>query len=346
MRVRVRKNVYTGGRQMARYIVKRVIYMIPVLLGVSFLIFIVLYLTPGDPADIILSPQATQEVRYAWREQYGLNDPFFTQFFNFIAGIVLRWDWGTSLENGQSVTAALMLRFPNTFLLACLTTVIAVIIGILFGVITAKHQNSWLDTTFSVVGMVGVSMPQFWLGLLLIIWFALNLKWFPISGFSGPKYWVLPSVALGVQNAAILMRFTRTSVLDCIRQDYVRTARAKGQVESIITWHHIVRNALIPIITTVGGLFGGALGSAMVLEQIFSINGLGRLMVDAIAMRNYPFIRASVLLLAISYSVIYLILDLLYAAVDPRIKADFKLSTFPMIKQLRGHFSRKVKDHV
>jgi peptide/nickel transport system permease protein len=157
---------------------------------------------------------------------------------------------------------------------------------------------------------------------------------------------VLPSIALGVQNAAILMRFTRTSVLDCIRQDYVRTARAKGQVERVITWHHTVRNALIPIITTVGGLFGGALGSAMVLEQIFSINGLGRLMVDAIAMRNYPVIRASVLILAVSYSVIYLVLDLLYAAVDPRIKADFKRKALPDSRLRRGHFSKKVKAHV
>jgi peptide/nickel transport system permease protein len=221
-----------------------------------------------------------------------------------------------------------LLRFPNTFLLACLTTVIACVIGILLGVFTAKHQNTWLDTTFSVVGMIGVSMPQFWLGLLLLIWFALNLKWFPVAGFDGPKYWVLPCVALGVQNAAILLRFTRTSVLECIRQDYVRTARAKGQIERVITWHHIVRNALIPIITTIGTLFGGALGMAMILEQVFSINGLGRLMVEAIAMRDYPVIRASVLILAISYSIIYLVLDLLYAAVDPRIKADFKNQSF------------------
>ncbi|MDR1068867.1 MAG: ABC transporter permease [Clostridiales Family XIII bacterium] len=329
---------------MVIYIIKRLLYMIPVLLGVSLLIFTVLYLTPGDPADIILSPQTPEEIRSTWRDQFGLNDPFFVQFFDFVTGIVLHWDWGTSLVNGQPVTDEIMLRFPATFLLACLTTVIAAVIGILLGVLAAKHQNSWIDTTSSVVGMMGVSMPQFWLGLLLIIWFGLNLQWFPISGFSGPKYWVLPSIALGVQNAAILMRFTRTSVLDCIRQDYVRTARAKGQVERVITWHHTVRNALIPIITTVGGLFGGALGSAMVLEQIFSINGLGRLMVDAIAMRNYPVIRASVLILAVSYSVIYLVLDLLYAAVDPRIKADFK--SVPGARLRKGHFSRKVKAHV
>jgi peptide/nickel transport system permease protein len=179
--------------------------------------------------------------------------------------------------------------------------------------------------------MIGISMPQFWFGLLLIIWFALNLNWFPISGFDGPRHWVLPSIALGVQNAAILLRFTRTSVIDCMRQDYVRTARAKGQSERVITWHHTVRNALIPIITTAGGLFGGALGSAMVLEQIFSINGLGRLMVEAIAMRNYPVIRASVLILAVSYSAVYLIMDLLYAAVDPRIKAEF--STWAEIRK-------------
>ena len=330
---------------MVKYIIKRLIYMIPVLLGVALLISFVLYLTPGDPADVILSPQASEEMRNEWREQRGLNDPFFTQYFKFIGGIVLRWDWGTSFVNGLSVSGDIMLRFPNTFLLACLTTIIAIIIGILIGVFAAKHQNSWLDTTLSVVGMVGISMPQFWLGMLLLIWFALNLGWFPIAGFDGPKYWVLPSVALGVQNAAILMRFTRTSVLDCIRQDYVRTARAKGQVERVITWHHIVRNALIPIITTVGALFGGALGMAMVLEQVFSINGLGRLMVEAIAARNYPVIRASVMLLAISYSVIYLILDLLYAAVDPRVKADFKNQAFFGSRLRQRRFSREEGTH-
>jgi len=329
-----------------KYIIKRLIFIIPVLIGVSLLIFAILSLTPGDPADMFLSSQATPAVREAWREQFGLNDPFFVQYYHFISGIVLHWDWGKNFANGQSVTADIMLRFPNTFLLACLTTVIAIIIGLFLGVFTAKHQNTWLDTTFSVIGMVGISMPQFWLGLLLLIWFGLDLKWFPISGFDGPKYWVLPSIALGVQNAAILMRFARTSVLDCIRQDYVRTARAKGQEEKVITWHHIVRNALIPIITTAGTLFGGALGMAMILEQVFSINGLGRLMVEAITMRNYPIIRASVLILAVSYSIIYLVLDLLYAYVDPRIKADFESQAFFGSKRRSRRLSGKEAAHV
>lgn len=331
---------------MVKYIIKRLIFIIPVLIGVSLLIFAILSLTPGDPADMFLSSQATPAVREAWREQFGLNDPFFVQYYHFISGIVLHWDWGKNFANGQSVTADIMLRFPNTFLLACLTTVIAIIIGLFLGVFTAKHQNTWLDTTFSVIGMVGISMPQFWLGLLLLIWFGLDLKWFPISGFDGPKYWVLPSIALGVQNAAILMRFARTSVLDCIRQDYVRTARAKGQEEKVITWHHIVRNALIPIITTAGTLFGGALGMAMILEQVFSINGLGRLMVEAITMRNYPIIRASVLILAVSYSIIYLVLDLLYAYVDPRIKADFESQAFFGSKRRSRRLSGKEAAHV
>jgi peptide/nickel transport system permease protein len=306
-----------------KYILKRLLYMIPVLFGVSLLIFTVLFLTPGDPADVVLGPQVSAEARQLWREVHGLSEPFFIQYFNFVTDIILHWDWGVSYVSDQSVTGEIMHRFPATFLLACLTTIIAIIIGILLGVLAAKHQNSWIDTVSSVVGMIGVSMPQFWLGLLLILWFGLKLKWFPISGFAGPMYWVLPSVALGVQNAAILMRFTRTSYLDCIRQDYIRTARAKGQAERVITWHHTFRNALIPVITTAGTLFGGALGGAMVLEQIFSINGLGRFMVEAIAMRNYPVIRASVLILAVSYCFIYLILDLLYSVVDPRIKAEF-----------------------
>jgi peptide/nickel transport system permease protein len=310
--------------------------MIPVLIGVSLMIFTILFFTPGDPADVVLGPQSTEAARELWRTEHGLNNPFFIQYFDFIKDIVLHWDWGVSYISDQSITDVVMPKFPPTFLLACLTTVITIVIGVLLGIFAAKHQNTWIDTASSVIGMVGVSMPQFWLGLLLIIWFGLNLKWFPISGFAGPIYWVLPSVALGVQNAAIMMRFTRTSYLDCIRQDYVRTARSKGQIERVITWHHTFRNALIPIITTAGTLFGGALGGAMVLEQIFSINGLGRLMVEAINYRNYPVIRASVLILAISYCFIYLILDLLYAVVDPRIKADFSKWAGKRIKAGQG----------
>jgi len=328
---------------MSRYIIKRLLFMIPVLIGVSLLIFAILALMPGDPADMFLAVDAAPETRAAWREARGLNDPFFVQYYNFVSGIILRWDWGKNFANGQSVTNDVMIRFPNTFLLACLTTVIAVIIGILLGVFTAKRQNTWLDTVFSFIGMLGISMPQFWLGLLLLIWFGLELKWFPLGGFDTPQHWVLPCIALGVQNAAILLRFTRSSVLDCIRQDYVRTARAKGQSERVITWHHILRNALIPIITTIGTLFGGALAMGMVIEQVFSINGLGRLLVEAITMRNYPIIRASVLLLSLCYVVIFLVLDVLYAAVDPRIRAAFEMQSSPKAYERRKRISGKVR---
>jgi len=309
---------------MVKYVVKRVIYLIPTLIGVSLLIFTILALMPGNPVDMFLSVDASEEARIAWNEERGLNDPFFVQYYNWVTGIIFRWDWGNNFANGLSVTSDIMLRFPNTFLLACLVSIIGTVIGMLLGVFTAKRQNTWLDTTFSFVGIIGVSMPQFWLGLLLLIWFSLDLKWFPTGGIGTVRHWVLPCVAMGVQQAAILLRFTRSSVLDCILQDYVRTARAKGQRESVITWHHIVRNALIPIITTIGTLFGGALAMGMVIEQIFSINGLGRLLVEAISMRNYPLIRGSVMLLSLCYIVIFLILDLLFAFVDPRIKAEFE----------------------
>jgi len=174
-----------------------------------------------------------------------------------------------------------------------------------------------------VFGMVGISMPTFWFALLLISLFALRLRWLPVSGWYGPKYWVLPSVALGLASSSILLRVARSSILDCVRQDYVRTVRAKGQTESVIMKHHVLRNALIPIITVAGGSFGAALGGAMILEQIFAINGLGRLMVDAISMRDYPLVRAAVLMLALGYSLINLIIDLLYAYVDPRIRTEF-----------------------
>ena len=328
---------------MVKYALKRLLFTIPVLIGVSLLIFAILALMPGDPSNTFLAVDASEEQRIEWRTVRGLEDPFFVQYYNFLSGIVLRWDWGKNFSNGMSVTDDIMLRFPNTFLLACLTTIVAVLIGMLLGVFTAKRQNTWLDTTFSFIGMLGISMPQFWLGLLLLIWFGLRLKWFPLSGFDTPRHWVLPCVALGVQNAAILLRFTRSSVLDCIRQDYVRTARAKGQVEHVITWHHIVRNALIPIITTIGTTFGGTLAMGMVIEQVFSVNGLGRLLVEAITMRNYPIIRASVLLLSACYVIIYLVLDLLYAAVDPRIRAAFKSQSKARVNPRKIRISGKVE---
>ncbi|MCD8009826.1 MAG: ABC transporter permease [Lachnospiraceae bacterium] len=308
---------------MLRYAVKRILQLIPVLLGVSLLIFTILYFTPGDPADIVLGENASEETKEEWRDSYGLNDSFVEQYVTYIWNIVTKGDFGSSYKSGQPVTKSILERFPTTFLLAVFCSSIAMIIGVLLGIVAANHQNSWIDTIARIFGMAGISMPVFWLGLLLIMLFSVRLQWFPVSGWYGPRYWVLPSICLGLTHAASLMRITRSSMLDCINQDYVRTARAKGQKEGVITRHHILRNALIPIITAAGNSFGVALGGAMVMEQIFSIPGLGRLMVESINNRDYPMVRGAVLLLAISFSLVNLAVDLLYAGVDPRIKAQF-----------------------
>ena len=308
---------------MLRYLLKRLLALIPVLLGVAFLIFTMMYFTPGDPAAMVLGDQASEEQLNEWRAARDLDKPFLEQFGKYIWGIVSQDDFGISYKTGKNVTSALLERFPTTFVLAIATCVIAMVLGVLLGILAANHQGTWIDSVLRVFGMAGVSMPIFWLGLLMILWFAVDLKWFPVSGWYGPKYLVLPALTMGLTFTASLMRTTRSSMLDCIRQDYVITARAKGQKERVITYHHVFRNALIPIITAAGSAFGIALCGAVVTEQVFSIPGLGSLMVNAITTRDYPLVRGSVLLLAVSFSLVNLLVDLLYACVDPRIKAQF-----------------------
>ena len=312
---------------MLRYFVKRILMLIPVLFCVAFLIFTMMYFTPGDPAKMTLGDTASEEQLIEWRASRGLDKPFFEQFFDYIWGIVSRGDLGTSYRSGMNVTQSLLQRFPTTFILAVVTCVIAMVLGILLGIIAANRQNTWIDSILRVFGMLGVSMPIFWLGLLMILWFAVQRHWFPVSGWYGPKYIVLPAVTMGLTFMASLMRTTRASMLDCIRQDYVTTARAKGQKESVITMHHVFRNALIPIITDSGSVLGIALCGAVITEQVFSIPGLGSLMVTAINSRDYPIVRGSVLLLAVSFSVVNLLIDLLYAVFDPRIRAQFSGKT-------------------
>ena len=311
---------------MTRYIFKRILMMIPVLLGVSMLIFVLQAVAPGDPADLILGDNATEQEKNDWREEYGLNDSIPVQYVKYVKRIITKFDFGTSYRTNQSITKQIMERWPVTFLLAFMTTSVAALIGISLGIVAALHRGKWLDDFARILGMIGISLPNFWFALLLIMLFSLNLGWLPVSGFYGPRYWVLPALTLGLLGSAAQIRITRSSMLDNIQQDFVRTARAKGQCERKVTLHHILRNALIPIITSIGGLFAINMGGAMVLEQIFAIPGLGSLMVTAINQRDYPQLRGSVLLIAFTVSVINLLIDITYAAVDPRVKARFKTS--------------------
>ena len=312
---------------MARYITKRIILMIPVLLGVSLIIFALQFITPGDPARLVLGDEATEEQIESFHEEYGLNDPFLVQYVKYMWGIIRHGDFGNSYRTGRNITDEVIQRWPTTFALATITTMISAIIGLSLGILSAKYRDTWVDTAARVLGMLGLSLPSFWFALLLIMRFSVKLKWLPVSGLYSPAHWVLPCLSLGILGAAALMRVTRSSMLDNMRQDFVRTARAKGQTESVITRHHILRNAMIPIITSIGARFAHCMGGAMVLEQVFAISGLGKLMVDSVNARDYPQLRASVLLVAVSVSVVNLLVDIAYASIDPRVKARFVRSS-------------------
>ncbi|GAA0178848.1 ABC transporter permease [Clostridium sediminicola] len=309
---------------MIKYILKRILSLIPVLIGVTFIVFTLLHLTPGDPARMVLGEQAPQEAVDDLREEMGLNDPFLVQFGNYVYKAVVKQDIGRSYITKTPVSEEIMNVFPATLKLASLSMFIAVLIGIPFGIISAIRQYSLFDSTVMVFALVGISMPVFWLGLLLILLFSVKLHWLPSSGFYSIKHMILPAITLGAQSIAIITRMTRSSMLEVIRQDYIRTVKAKGQKESKIILRHALGNALIPIITIAGLQFGILLGGAVLTEAIFSIPGVGRLMVESIKMRDYPIVQGGVLYIAIAFSVVNLLVDLLYAYVDPRIKAQYK----------------------
>lgn len=305
---------------MLKYIGKRLLMLIPVILGVTLVIFIMLALTPGDPARQILGGEATEEQVQELREKLGLNDPLPVRYVRYLWDM-LHGDLGTSYSSKQPVTKELLERFPTTLLLSILCTVVGAVIGIIFGIISAVKQYTIFDNISRVLALAGISIPSFWLGLMLIIVFSVNLKWLPSSGFYGPAYWVLPAITVGLVQAATVMRQTRSAMLDVVRQDYIRTAKAKGQTELKVVMGHALPNALIPIITVLGMQFGHGLGGAVISEQIFSIPGIGKLMVDSITARDYPVVQGGVLMIAISFTVVNLLVDILYAFIDPRIKA-------------------------
>ncbi|MGL5797159.1 MAG: nickel ABC transporter permease [Cetobacterium sp.] len=308
---------------MHKYILKRILLLIPVLLGVSFLVFTIMSLTPGDPAQLILGESAPREAVAQLRNEMGLNDPFIVQYIRFVKDAVVG-DFGHSYTTGREVFGEIFSRFPNTLILAVLGIIIAVCIGIPLGIISATRQYTFIDSVSMIGALLGVSMPVFWLGLMLILTFSVNLRWLPSGGFDGLKSLILPSITLGVGSAAIITRMTRSSMLEVIRQDYIRTARAKGVAEKVVINKHALKNALIPVITVVGLQFGGLLGGAVLTESVYSWPGVGRMMVDAIRQKDTPTVLAAVIFLAVTFSIVNLAVDILYAYVDPRIKSQYK----------------------
>lgn len=310
---------------MLRYIGKRLLMMIPVLLGVMIVVFTIMYITPGDPARMILGDAAQQEAVDQLREELGLNDPYIVQLGRYLKDVIFHLDLGESYSTGKSVFGEIAQRFPTTLTLASLSVGIAVLVGVSMGIISATKQYSIFDKLATSVSLLGVSMPTFWAGLMAVIIFAVQLRWLPPSGSYGPEYWVLPSLVLGLHCSATIMRMTRSSMLEVIRQDYIRTARAKGQKESVVIVYHALKNAMIPVATVIGMQFGGLLGGSILIESIFAIPGLGKFIIDSINTRDNPVVQGGVLLLALSFSIVNLLVDILYSYLDPRIKSQYKV---------------------
>lgn len=334
---------------MTSYIIKRLLALIPIVLGVALIVFLLIHLIPGDPAQVMMGERGTAEALEQLRESMGLNDPLHIQFWNFIKDL-LRGDLGRSIMSNNSIKEEIALRFPATIELSIFAMIFSVIVGIPVGIFAATHQNSWFDNTSMVVALIGVSMPVFWLGLMLIWLFGVILGWLPPSsrlsvGISlnnitnlyvldsliqgnwaalkdSLTHLVLPAVALGTIPLAIIARMTRSSMLEVLKQDYIRTAYAKGLRERIVVYKHALKNAMIPIITVVGLQFGVLLGGAVLTETIFSWPGLGKYLVDAINSRDFPVVQGGILFFAVSFVLVNLIVDISYGSIDPRIKYD------------------------
>ncbi|MEG1942610.1 MAG: ABC transporter permease [Angelakisella sp.] len=308
---------------MYRYIIKRLLWLIPVLISVSFCIFFIMDLAPGDPVLIIAGEQASEETIERIREEYGFNDPLIVRYIRYMGGLV-KGDLGVSYVSQKDVLQTYLQRIPATAKLAVAAIVVATMISIPVGIYSAVNQNTWKDSVSIVMALLGLSMPQFWLGLLLIIAFALNLQWFPSGGDTeGLRSLILPAITIGTGYAALMTRTTRSSMLDVIRQDYLRTARSKGVTEKLVIFKHALRNALIPIITVMGVQFAYILGGAVLVETVFAWPGVGRLTVDAINQRDIPMVTGCVIITTMIVCVVQLLVDILYAYVDPRIKAQY-----------------------
>lgn len=296
--------------------------MIPAILATSLIIFVAMNMTGGDPVDSLAPENATEEQKEEIREELGLNDPLLVRYFKYMAGM-LHGDLGTSYVSKQDVFKTFANRLPATLKLACSSVLVATLVALPLGIYTAIHQNTWKDTGGMIFALFGVSMPNFWLGLMLILVFSLGLKWFPSGGYGGIRNLVLPAVTVGLGFAALITRTTRSAMLDVIRQDYMTTARAKGVPERKVIFGHGLKNALIPIITVIGMQLSNALTGSVLAETVFSWPGVGRLIVDSIAKRDTPMVTGSIIMCCILVCIVNVAVDLIYAFFDPRIKAQY-----------------------
>lgn len=298
--------------------------MIPVLLGITFIVFSIMNFTPGDPARLILGQAASNTEVEALREEMGLNDNFFIRYLNYIKDIVLHGDFGTSYRSRVPVYDELFARFPSTLKLAFGGVLLMTIIGVPVGVLSAVKQYSIVDKLITVTAFILASMPPFWFGLTLILVFSIKLDWLPATGVDSWASYILPCVTLCACMMAALIRMTRSNMLEVIREDFIRTARSKGAKERRIVYRHALRNALLPVITIIGLEFGQMLGGTMIIESVFAMPGVGTMTINAIRMKDTPLVIASILFVAVAISIVNLVVDLLYAFIDPRIKSQYQ----------------------
>lgn len=304
---------------MLRYIIKRVLEILPIIFVVSILSFLFIHFIPGDPARLVAGKDATLQDVQNVREELGLNDPIWKQYISYM-GNLLQGNLGTSLKTGLPVSDMFSSRFMPSIYLTFFAMIWATIIGLMIGAISAVFKNKWPDYLGMVTAVSGISLPGFWLGLLLIQLFSVQLGILPTGGSEGFKSYILPSLTLGAGIMSMIARFTRSSLLETLQTDYIRTGRAKGLKESVVIIQHALRNSLIPVVTIAGLQFGFLLGGSVVVETVFSFPGMGRLLIDSIAFRDYPVIQSALLLFAIEFIIVNLVVDILYSVLNPKIQ--------------------------
>lgn len=304
---------------MLKYIFRRILQLIPVLIVISFAVFMMMHMIPGDPVKNMLGLEASKEAIEAERERLGLNDPLITQYFRFIKG-VLKGDLGMSIFTKKPITEEIMGKYPYTVRLALGGTVFATLVGVIFGIVSAVKRNKLTDNILMVFSMIAVSTPSFFLALLMMLLFSLSLGWLPSIGLKTPLHYILPIATLGMQSVGLVARTTRSAMLEVLGQDYIRTSRSRGIPENVVIYYHAFKNAMIPVLTVVGLRFGGLLAGSTLVETVFAIPGIGRYMVDGVLKRDFPVVQGTVLVLAFTFVIVNMIVDILYAVVDPRIK--------------------------
>lgn len=300
------------------YLVRRLVASVVTLLGVGLVLVLLVQLLPGDPARVIAGVQASPEEVARIRRTMGLDEPVLVQYLDFLNHLV-HGNMGISARTGNAVTAEIMARLPFTLELAILGTLIGMVAGIVLGVVAATHKGTWADSLVSAIGVMGISMPVYWLGILLIVLFAVKLRMLPVSGADSLSSLVLPSLTLGVFSTAIVSRMTRSNMLDVLGRDFIRTVRAKGVGERVVVYQHALRNAFVPVLTVIGLQFGTLLGGAVLTESVYAWPGIGRLLVDSIGARDFPMVQGIVFTFAAMFIVVNIITDLLYSVVDPRV---------------------------